>query len=50
MVELDCFPVDALVDGVHELVGAALRLEVLDRHHDAAVVADVEVVRSLEDL
>ena len=50
LVELDRFPVNALVDRVHELVGAALRLEVLNRDHDPTVVSDVEVMRPLEDL
>ena len=50
LVELDRFPVDALVDRVHELVGAAFGLEVLHCDHDPSVVSDVEVVRPLEDL
>ena len=50
LVKFDGFPIDALVDRVHEFVGAALCLEVLHCDHDATVVSDVEVVRPLENL
>ena len=50
LVKFDGFPIDALVDRVHELVRATLCLEVFHCDHDSAVVSDVEVVRSFENL
>ena len=43
-------PGEGLVHGVLQDVGGALRLDVLDRHDDASVVAKVVVVVAAEDL
>ena len=50
MVELVRLPGEAHVGAVQQLVGEALRLEVLHGHNDPAVVAHVVVVVALQHL
>lgn len=49
-IEDEPLPLDALVGGVEQLIGRALRFEVLDSDNDASVVSNVEVVGAFQNL